>query len=191
MQMGAKDERGFRLCEIIERGIVLGLHAYLRLLRFRFGVFLKDREQVSLIKIRSELPCADILFPFRVQIAETAAADPKCDPVICKQSIPEFFQAFCVRRCRIDSIADLLQFHLKVFTSGFLLFTLRFAILTLGDLHGSRGEQIDLVQTFALGDFHQTLLHGRQQLARLMMLEACAAVVRSLHEILPLHVKFA
>ena len=61
----------------------------------------------------------------------------------------------------------------------------------LGDLHGSRGEQIDLVQTFALGEFHQTFLHGRQQFARLMMLEARAAVVRSLHKNLPLHVKFA
>ena len=126
-----------------------------------------------------------------MQIAESSAADPKRDPVICKQSILEFFQAFCVRRCRIDSISDLLQLCLKVFTSGFLLFTLRFAILALGDLHGSRGEQIDLVQAFAFCEFHQTFLHGRQQFARLMMLDACAAVVGTLHESLPLHVKFA
>ena len=74
-----KNEHGFRIGEIIERGIVLGLHAYLRLLCFRFGVFRKDREQVRLIEIRSELPRADILFPFGVQIAESSAADPKRD----------------------------------------------------------------------------------------------------------------
>ena len=146
---------------------------------------------MSLIEIRSELPRADILFPFGVQIAEASAADPKRDPVICKQSIPELFQVFCVRRCRIDSIADLLQLCLKILSSGLSLFTLRFAILTLGDLHGGRGEQIDLVQAFTLCEFHQTFLHGCQKFARLMMLEARATVVRSLHEILPLHIKFA
>ena len=47
------------------------------------------------------------------------------------------------------------------------------------------------MQTLSRSDLHQAFLHSRQKIARLMMLEAGAAVVQALHEILRLHVQLA